>query len=134
MEREPTAYSSLLTLAGAVLADAEPLLSRPVRGCIALAFTACVLAVARSHRLAEDTVKGRELSYTALAMEREQLASSSLLALAGAVLAEPEPMPSRLVRGCIALIFTACVLAVARRHRLADTVKGSELRYTALAM
>ena len=65
-------------------------------------------------------------------MERERIASSSLLALAGAVLAEPEPMPVRMVRGCIALAFTARVHA--RNHRLADTVKGCELRYTTLAM
>ena len=94
-----------MTLAGTVLADAEPLLSRPVRGCIALAFTACVLAVARSHRRLVDTVKGGELSYTALAVEREQIVCSSLLRLAGAVLADAEPLLSRLVRGCIALAF-----------------------------
>ena len=43
-------------------------------------------------------------------MEREGIAHSSLLPLAGAVLANPEPMPARLVRGCIALAFTACQL------------------------
>ena len=51
MEREHIVYSSLLTLAGAALADPEPPRLRPVRGCIALAFTACVHAVASSHRL-----------------------------------------------------------------------------------
>ena len=101
-----------MALTGAGLADPELMLSRLERGCIALTFTACVLAVARSHRLA-DTVKGVELSYTALAMEREQIAWSSLLALAGAALAGPEPMPSRLVRGCIALAITPCALAAA---------------------
>ena len=65
-------------VAGAVLADPEPMLARLVRGCIALAFTACVLAVACSHRLA-DTVKGGELSYMALAMQREPTAYRSLL-------------------------------------------------------
>ena len=59
----------------------------------------------------------------ALAMEREQTTYSSQLMVAGAVLADPEPMPARLIRGCIALAFTACVLAVACSHRLADTVK-----------
>ena len=103
-------------VAGAVLADPERMLARLVRGCIALAFTACVLAVACSHRLA-DAVKGGELSYMALAMEREPTAYSSLLMVAGAVLADPEPMLARLVRGCIALAFTACVLAVACSHR-----------------
>ena len=39
LQREPTAYRSLLTRAGAVLADPEPMLARLVRGCIALAFT-----------------------------------------------------------------------------------------------
>ena len=48
-------------------------------------------------------VKGGELSYTTLAMEREQTAYRSLLPLAGAVLADPEPTPLRLVRGCIAV-------------------------------
>ena len=66
----------------------------------------------RLHRLV-DAVKGGKLSYTALAMEREQTAYRSLLPLSGAVLADPEPMPSRLVRGCIALAFTASVRAVA---------------------
>ena len=86
------------------------MLARLVRGCIALAFTACVLADACSHRLAE-AVKGGELSYMALAMEREQTAYCSLLMVAGMVLADPERMLARLVRGCIALAFTACVLA-----------------------
>ena len=116
MEREQSTCRSLLPRARAVLADPEPMLSRLVRGCIALAFTACVLAVACMHRLA-DTVKGGQLSYMALGMEREQMVSSSLLALAGLALAGPKPMPSRLVRGCIALPFTACVLAVATSHR-----------------
>ena len=89
-------------------------------------------AEACNHRLA-DTVKGDELRYTILAMEREQIACSSLLRLLGAVLADPEPMPVRLVRGCIALAFAACVPA--RNHRLADdTVQGNELGYTILAM
>ena len=61
MEREPTAYRSLLMLAGALLAGLEPMRSRLVRGCIALAFTASVPADLSSHRLA-DTVKGGELS------------------------------------------------------------------------
>ena len=107
---------------GAVLADPEPMLARLVRGCIALAFTASVLAVTCSHRLA-DAVKGGQLSYMALAMEREQSTCRTLLPRARAVLADPEPKLARLVRGCIALAFTACVLAVACSHRLADTVK-----------
>ena len=77
-----------------------------------------------------DTVKGGELRYTTLAMEREHTACSSLLRLMGAVIADPEPMPARLVRGCIALAFTACVPA--RNNRLADSVYGSELSYTTL--
>ena len=39
---EPTAYSSLRMRWGVVLADPEPVLARLVRGCIALASTACV--------------------------------------------------------------------------------------------
>ena len=84
------------------------MLSRLVRGCIALAFTACVLAVACMHRLA-DAVKGGELSYMALAVQREHTAYTSLLMLAGAVLPHPEPMLARLIRGCIAVAFTARV-------------------------
>ena len=43
-------------------------------------------------------------------------------------MADLELMLSRLVRGCIALAVTACVLGVARSHCLADTVKvGCEL-------
>ena len=95
-------------VAGAYLANPEPMPARLVRGCIALVFTACVPA--RNDRLA-DTVKGGELRYTTLAMEREHTACSSLLRLMRAVLADPEPMPARMVRGCIALTFTACVHA-----------------------
>ena len=40
-------------------------------------------------------------------------------------------MLSRLVRGCIVLAFTACVLAVACSRRLADAVKGGQLSYVA---
>ena len=124
LQREPTANRSLLMVAGAVLANPEPMLARVVRGCIALAFTACVPAVACIHRHA-DAVKGGELSCMALVMQREPTAGRSLLMVAGAVLADPEPMLARLVRGCIALAFTACVLAVACSHCHADTVKGS---------
>ena len=42
-------------------------------------------------------VKGGELSYMALALQREQTACTSLLMLARAVMAEPEPMLARLV-------------------------------------
>ena len=98
-------------VAGAVLAGPEPMLARLVRGCIAMAFTARVPAVACIDRLA-DTVKGGELGYMPLAMERKQTRSITSLMVAGAVPADPEPMLSRLVRGCIALAFTACVLAV----------------------
>ena len=58
----------------------------------------------------------------ALALQREPTAYCSLLPRARAVLADPELMPARLVRGCIALGFTACLLAVACSHRLADAV------------
>ena len=56
-EREQTAYRSLLTQLGAVMANLEPMLARLARGYIAIAFTASVPAVACTHRLA-DTVKG----------------------------------------------------------------------------
>ena len=86
MEREPNAYRSLLMVAGVVLASAEPMLTRLVRGCIALAVTASVPADQSSPRLA-DPVKGGELSYMVLAMEREQPAYRSLLLVARVVLA-----------------------------------------------
>ena len=54
--------------------------------------------------------------------------------LAKALLAAPEPMLARLVRGCIALAFTASVPADQSSHRLADTVKGDEHSYMALAL
>ena len=57
-------------VAGVVLAGAERMLARLVRSCIALAFTACVLADLSSHCHA-DTVKGGELSYMTLALQRE---------------------------------------------------------------
>ena len=109
LQREPTVYRSLLMVAGAVLTDSEPMLARLVRGCIALAFTACVLAVACSQHRLVDAVKGGELSSMALALQCEPTAYRSLLMVAGAVLANPEPMLARLGRGCIALAFTACV-------------------------
>ena len=56
MEREQTAYCSLLMVAGTVLADPERMLARLVRSCIALAFTATVPADQSSQRHA-DTVK-----------------------------------------------------------------------------
>ena len=57
-------------VAGAVLANPEPMLARLVRGCIALAFTACVPTDQSSPRHA-NAVKGGELSSMALARERE---------------------------------------------------------------
>ena len=126
LKRKRIVCNSLLKMAGAVPADREPVRPRLVRGCIALAFTACVLAVACSHRLA-DPVKGSELSYMTLTLQREPTAYRSLLMRLGPVLTDPELMLARLVRGCIALAFTACVLAVACSHRPADPVKGSEL-------
>ena len=89
-----------------VVADPEPMQARLVRGCIAMAFTARVGAVACSHLIA-DAVKGGELSYMTPAMEREQHMCSSLLTRAGAVPADPAPIPTRPVRGCIAMAFTA---------------------------
>ena len=47
----------------------------------------------------------------ALALQREPTACRSLLMVAGAVLADPESMLARLVRGCIALALTASVPA-----------------------
>ena len=82
---------------GAVLADPEPMLARLVRRCIALAVTARVRADACSHRLA-DTVKGGELSYMALAMEREQITYSSLLRRPDTIHADPETMQARLAQ------------------------------------
>ena len=55
------------------------------------------------------TVKDGELNYMALAMEREHTAYRSVLMVAGAVLADAEPMLARLIRGCIAVAFTARV-------------------------
>ena len=84
--------------------------------------------------LAHDTVKGGELSYMALAMQREQLTYISLLMLARAVLPDPEPIPTRLVHGCIAMAFTARVPSVQSSHGLADTVKSGELNFMTLAL
>ena len=83
-----------------------------------MAFTASAPAdQSISHRLA-DTVKGGELSYMALAMEREQIVYRSLLMQPGAVPTDPTPIPARLVRGCIAMAFTASVPADQSSHRL----------------
>ena len=88
MKRKHTAYSSLLPLSGAVLAGPEPMLARLGRGCIAMAFTARVAADACMHRLA-DAVKGGELSYMTLALQRGPTAYRSLLMRLRAVLADP---------------------------------------------
>ena len=112
MEREPTAYSSLLMVAGRVLADREPMLSRLARDCIALAFTAPVPALHAATALLLIPSRGSEISYMALAMEREPNAYSSPLTLVEAVPADPEPMLSRLARDCIVLAFNAPVPAL----------------------
>ena len=78
MEREQIVYSSLLTLALVLaLADPEPMLSRLVGGYIALAFAAGVRALAP---LVDAVNKGGELSYTMLALIREQIAHEVQLA------------------------------------------------------
>ena len=117
---EQTVYSLLLMLAGAGLANPEPMLTRLTRGCIATAFTASVRTDQASYRRA-DTVKGGELSYMALAF--------SLLMLTGVSQADSEWMLARLVsdtvpEACFASVRTvACMYCI---HRLADAVKGGE--------
>ena len=89
--------------------------------------TARVSAVARHHCYA-DAVKGGELSYMTLLMERELITYRSPLRLAEAVLTGHEPIPTRLVRACIAVACTACVPAVARWHvAMLITITCSEL-------
>ena len=53
MDREPTAFRSLLIRPGAVLAGPWAILARLVRGCIALAVSARVPAVASSQCVAD---------------------------------------------------------------------------------
>ena len=85
LQREPTAYISLLMRLGAVLADSEPMLARLVRAAALPwpSLLACPLLHAATALL--NPSRGSELSYTAVAMEREQIVYSSLLTLAGAV-------------------------------------------------
>ena len=45
------------------------------------------------------------MNYMAVALQHDQTAYRSLLTRAGAVLPDPEPMLSRLVRGSIAMAF-----------------------------
>ena len=96
------------------------MLARLARGCIAMAFTASVPADQSSHRLA-DAAKGGELSYMAPAMEREQTAYRSLPMVAGVALADPQPMLARLIRGCIAMAFTASVATDQPNNHLTHT-------------
>ena len=103
-------------VAGAVLADPEPMQPRTRRASIALALTACVPADQSSHCQHVNEVKGGKLSYMALALEREPKTYRSLLMVARAILADPKPILPRLVRGCIALAFTACVPADQSSH------------------
>ena len=129
LQREQTAYRLLLMRVGAVLADPEPMLARLVRGCIALAFTAGVRAVATSHRLA-DPVKGSELSYMTLALQQEPTAHRSLLMRLGAVLADPPgPMLARLVCGCIALFFTTGTVTRHAARMMAQAMAARKQRY-----
>ena len=97
MEREHTANRSLLMIAGAVLADPQPMLARLVRGCIATmpSLLTCPL-INPAIALLAVTVKGGKLSYMALALICEQTAYRSLLMVAGAVLAGLEPILARL--------------------------------------
>ena len=69
-----------------------------------------------------------------LAMEREQTAYRSLLVRYGAVLTDHEPMLARLVRGCIAMASLLACLRHLHAPPIADTFKGSELSYMALAL
>ena len=117
MEREQIVYRSLLTLAGVDLAGPERMLSvwhaaaspwPSLLVCVPLHAATALLMPSR----------GRELSYMAVATEREKTAYRSLRMVARVVLADPEPMASRLARSCIALAFTACVHAIASSHRL----------------
>ena len=120
-ERKHVTCRSLLMVVGAVVAGREPPPLRMVRGCIAMSFTAAsVRAVASRHRLVDAVKGGGELSYVTLAMEREHAMCRSVLTVAGAAVAGREPPPLRMVRGCIAMSFTAGVRAVASRHRRAD--------------
>ena len=79
-----------------------------------------------------NSVKGSDLGYMSQPIQRKQTAYSSVLMLAGAVMAGPEPMLTRLERGCIALAFTARVAVDACMHRLADALEGGELSYLSL--
>ena len=85
MEREPTAFRSLLMRPGTVLADPGALIARLVRGWFALAVGARVraLIVASTSERFADTFRGRQLSRLALAMEREPTAFRSLLVRPG---------------------------------------------------
>ena len=65
--------------------------------------------------------------YTALALQRELTAYRSLLMPAGAVVADPETMLARLVRGCIALAFTAWL-----RYSLLHATTSARLRFSIL--
>ena len=62
---------------GGILADPAVMLSRLVRGCIALAFTGSVTPDLSGRHIV-DTVKGSKHSYMALALKREPTACSML--------------------------------------------------------
>ena len=61
-------------------------------------------------------------------MEREHTACSSLLRLMGAVLADAEPMPARLVSGCISPWPSLLAYPHATTAYLIYRVKGGELK------
>ena len=91
-----------------------------------MVFTASVPPDQSRHCRA-DTAKGGELSYMALAMEREPTTYSSLLMLSGAVTSDSEPMLDRLVSDTVAQR-CFCFSADSRKHASAcrRRVKGGE--------
>ena len=76
-------------LTGAVLADSKPMSAILVSGWIAIAHHGLYSLLAYPH-LRENA-----------RANRKQTVYSSLLMLAGAILADPEPMSASLVSGCL---------------------------------
>ena len=83
----------------------EPMLAGLVRGCIAI--WPSLLARPLINPATAFRQGRRAQLHVVLALICEQTVYSSLLMRSGPLLADPKPMLSRLIRGCIAIAFTS---------------------------
>ena len=109
---EPTAYSSLRMRWEVVLADPKPKLARLIRGGLALACIPPARAtISANHRRTLCTVDGDAVAWSKR-LHASQRRTARYVCYRGwyrhkGLLADPEPVLARLIRGCIAVACTA---------------------------